>query len=198
VSDSYYYTDYDISCTPGEDVRAFAVWNKGNPYNKVQGARYASGWTIDDLSSAAGGYAKIVADENGNALAIWRDNGSGNLKSCYFSGSSWGGEQTGSSNSINSSSSSLDVAFGPSSTAIAVWHSSTNNHIYANRFTGSWTTQTDISSANGATPRIALDPDGNTFAVWEDTAASEILARRFVSGSSWPNWEGLTLTLSGA
>ncbi len=199
TTDSYSYSNQVVASFPSSDAKAYAVWLKGSPTNKMQGARYTSGWTLDgDISANNGSEPQITVNENGNALAVWRENNNPNYRliSSLFSGSTWGSDVNASTNNVAFSTSPLDVAYGPSSVAIAVWHSSDDDHIYANRFSGSWAAQTDISGANGATPSIAFDLNGNAFAVWEDTGSNEIKARRFSSGSTWPNWEAATFILS--
>jgi hypothetical protein len=138
----------------------------------------------------------IAMDPNGNAFAIWVQNGSGSFPDIwtnrYVAGTGW---ETATLMELTDSNVDIpSIAVQANGNAIAVWPQTdgTRLKIWASRYvvgTG-WITpvliETD-NAGNAYAPSIAIDPNGNAMAVWakSDGTRLNIWANRYDAVTGW-------------
>ncbi len=182
---------------------ALAVWQQsdGTRFNiwakRFDGTSWGSA-TLISTNNAIGGFVpRIAFDNNGNALAVWRQFGGTPIISSIwanrFDGTSWGSAELIENNNAGDGW-EPQIAFDNNGNALAVWQQfdgpqgdpSSRDGIWANRFDGtSWGSaeQIDTNNARGTFgQQIAFDNNGNALAVWQQ--GDGIWANRF-DGTSW-------------
>jgi hypothetical protein len=177
---------------------ALAVWSQfDGAHNNIVANRYVhgTGWgtasPIETSAALNAGTPRIAFDLQGNALAVWVQDGATAFYDVwanrYTPGSGWGTAALIETDDAGSGG-SPEVAFDVSGNALAVWMQSdgTRFNIVANRYTAGsgWGTANlietdDAGSANE--PQIAIDANGNALAVWyqSDGVRSNIWANRY-------------------
>ena len=178
---------------------AIAVWEQsdGSRYNiwvnRFDGSGWGTAMLLESDNTGHAGAPQIAVDNNGNAIAVWRqfDGSRYSIWANRFDGSGWSGaERLESDNTGNASA--PQIAVDNNGNALAVWFQSDGfrNNIWANRFDGSgWGTAVLLESDNAGSayaPQIAFDNSGNAIAVWAqyDGSRNNIWANRF-DGSGW-------------
>ncbi len=126
---------------------------------------------------------QIAVDSNGNATAVWRQEGS-IYANCYVPGRGWGTPEPIEANTGDADS--PQIAVDGNGNAITVWRQA--DSIYANRYDvriGSWGTAEPIETNTGTaySPQIAADSNGNAIAVWRQNDG--IYANRYNSVTGW-------------
>ncbi len=187
----------------GQDGNALAVWYQydGTRFN-IYANRYVvgSGWQTAELietdNTGSASDPQVAMGQDGNGLAVWRQNDGtrDNIwANRYISGSGW--QTAGLIETDNSGHAySPQVAIGQDGNALAVWYQwdGAMFNIYANRYiSGSgWQTAELIETDNSGhahSPQVAIGQDGNALAVWHQYAGTRynINANRYVVGSGW-------------
>ena len=150
-----------------------------------------------DSSDAYG--PKIAIDANGNALAVWLQDGDTtpagyryDVWARRYSAGVWGTATLIETNNAGSVSDDLQLAYDADGNAIAVWSQSSASavNIWSNRYTAGvgWGTATlvGLDSAVDFTPQIAIDASGNVLVVWIHTDTTyHIWANRYTAGTGW-------------
>ena len=159
-----------------------------------------NGWSGAILLETANGNAiqpTISIDNNGNAIALWRQyDSSGAFRiysSRYTANSGWSNAsllQTGTGNAGDP-----QIAFDNNGNAIALWFqkdSSGYDSIYANRYSinSGWSGAAVIETKNSNAhfPHLAFDKYGNAIALWQQKDSSgnySIYANRYSISSGW-------------
>ena len=144
-------------------------------------------------------YPAIAVAPNGDAIALWYR--AANHKSNIWAarlpagGSTWGPELRVTSNQTTAKQ-APKVAYGPNSTAHAVWMDPAVGNAdiwYATLAAGSstWSTNTKVSDDPGSAFQgptdIGVDGSGNVAVVWTDrrTTPYELRVRRLAPGGTW-------------
>ncbi len=120
----------------------------------------------------------VVIDQNGNATAVWAENGVIQTSSIP-SGGSWG-TITGIS---NSGASFPRIGIDSSGNVTATWVESGVVNSSTLPFGGSWSAETALSNSGASTPEIFIDSTGNAVAVWERNGYIE--SSQKPAGGSW-------------
>ena len=186
---------------------AVALWKQFNGVNfdiwanvYVAGQSWGTATRIDNSSEDAS-ETWVAMDNQGNAMAVWRqsdgvDPNPSIWASRYVQGQGWGKQRLIEPNP--GFASFPHVGFDDGGNAIVVWYQEFGDdqgrHIWANRYVkgqGGWGTPTRLDShfQNGQGPSLAVNGDGNAMAVWRqwDDAgvAISIWANRYDVGSGW-------------
>lgn len=121
----------------------------------------------------------VGIDSNGNAEAVWIENG-------FLTSSSlpYGGSWTSSTAISNSGASEPSLAVDLNGNATAIWLEGTSLLANTKLSGGSWGTAATLSSSNAAAPNLAIDSNGNAVAVWVEGGVIKSKTKLF--GGSWP------------
>lgn len=181
--------------------------------------RYAvgSGWQpieiITTVPSSSSLYAlsslAVTTDKNGNALAIWVQEGDTAgyiLSSRYTAAGGWATPEP--AQPLDAGFSDYPVLVGESNgNATVAWTKDmidgSPNRVYANRYTpiSGWGTPELINSgtANAGNPSLSVDAQGNTLAAWNQTVGlySTVWASRRAAAGDWTAPEMLQTAGSG-
>lgn len=183
------------------DGTRYNIW--ANHFNKVNNL-WAGAMLIETDNTGDAYQPKITFDNNGNAMAVWRQ-----LKNNLFN--IWGNRFDAHSNSWGSATLietnntghafNPQIAFDNNGNANAVWYqyNGTLYNIWTNRFdknNNRWGTATLIETNNAGhalNPQIAFDSNGNAISVWQqhDGTRYNIWANHFDSTSN--RWHSATL-----
>jgi hypothetical protein len=190
---------------------ALAVWDHIiGGIRSIVANRYTagSGWGaavfIETDNTGDAFEPQIAIDANGNALAVWYQDGDATAgfrtdiwSNRYTAGVGWG---TAVLIETDNTGSALypRIALDAGGNALAVWEqdgdptAAVRYDIWSNRYTAGpgWGTPVLIetnNSDNASAPQIALDANGNALAVWYqfDGAADGIWSNRYTAGSGW-------------
>ncbi|WP_455222125.1 Ig-like domain-containing protein [Kaarinaea lacus] len=150
---------------------------------------------------AVGTDPQVAFDPDGNAIAVWINDGS-EIYANKFTASSnmWGTAVR--IDSLPSAVADLQLAMGNDGTAIAVWTKAQGQarNIRAARYNGtSWEAHVGIESNGGIaqSPQVAVDSSGNAFVVWlqPDNSVNSIWYNHYdASGAGWGSEDLLELT----
>jgi hypothetical protein len=181
---------------------AFAAWQQFDGVRtSILACRYVQGegWNAPELIETDDAFnafsPDIVADQDGNAVAVWVQ-GDGTAQSVfanrYTEGVGWGTRVVIESESLGDAN-LPDLAGDGSGTFTAVWmqDDGVRNNVWANRYTfeTGWVTA-QLVEANDfglMSPSIAMDASGNAMATWYqyDGSLYNIWANRYVTGTGW-------------
>jgi len=172
---------------------ALIVWQQRDANNRgdilssrFNGSKWTSAVPIETGAFDAQS-PQIVIDNNGNALAVWRqhDGTRFNVLANRFDGNSWGSNAE-LIDSKNTSAQAPQIAIDNNGNAFAIWQQS---GIQVNRFDGTtWGSATSFNDNNlNDDPQIAFDNNGNALAAWI-TYDSTSKFRVFVSHFDGTNW----------
>ncbi len=188
-----------------KEGNAFAIWEQeGNNKNRsiyvnrfISGSGWGSAVLLENKNEDAM-CPKIAIDENGNAIAVWRQKES-NAYSIYAkrytAGSGWGSAVL--LENKNSDANCPQIAMDNEGNAIAVWSQKDNNvySIYANRYSAGsgWGNAVAIEKyeKSADSPQIAMDSEGNAIAIWRQKTkvccayAYIMHANRYTAGKGW-------------
>ncbi len=179
----------------GPDGTAFAIWARtdANGDLRAETARYdGTGWTTVEQLSAAGAdaeYPDVVADGQGRAIAIWKNDDGVNrtIQARIFDGTSWqAAEDLGAASPAGNTP---VIAMNASGAAVAIWSvtSGPNLLIRTSRYTpaGGWSTPANLSSTGTAgLPDVAINASGKAIVAWKDASSSTVKATTY-DGTSW-------------
>jgi len=180
---------------------AVVVWNQYDTVGLgVYTNRYVagSGWGTEEVIKVEAGveayYPQIAINNNGDAVAAWRQTNGAGLSvyaSQYTSATGWSAETL-----IDTvvDSESPKVAIDSSGNAVAVWAQDDGSvfNVYANYFSvdSGWGTSVPLetSARDAEFPQVVMDLSGNVIAVWQqdDSVIYDRLAyNRYVAGTGW-------------
>jgi hypothetical protein len=138
----------------------------------------------------------LAMDPNGNAFAIWVQNGSGFFPDVwadrYVASTGW--EPAALMETTDTNVGSPSIAIQPNGNAMAVWPQTDGirDSIWASRYAvgSGWSTPVLIETDNAGhaySPSVAIDPSGNAVAVWSqsDGTRLNVWANRYVAGVGW-------------
>jgi hypothetical protein len=175
---------------------AIAVWKQRDGShidiwaNYFDGTEWGTAELIETDNIGNADSPQIAMDENGNAIAVWRqyDGNRFSIYFNYFNGTEWGTAET--IETINTSSAySPQIAMNGLGEAIVVWEQgdSAFTNIYVNYFDGSsWDTANHIETGDADSPQVAMDSNGNSIVVWRQTDSSPYnIWARYFNGTSW-------------
>jgi hypothetical protein len=120
----------------------------------------------------------VAMDPNGNAVAVWIENGFLKSKSKLV-GSDWGAVSIVSSVGATLPSVGVDS----SGNATAVWMLGSIVQAATKNFNGSWSAPVALSNTNAASPSLAVNAAGNAVAAWARNGNIEISIMTI--GGSW-------------
>ena len=179
---------------------ATVVWARSDgTSDSIYANRFDGSWGSETLvetdSTGVNLFPQIAVDDNGNAIAVWERrtaNASYIQASRYTPGGGWGADvqigRCGICDAVGMTS-GPQISMNASGLAIVVWGRTDGvlDSIYANRFDGSWGSETLVETdAVGVNllPQIALDNSGNAMAVWERRTgtATYIQASQYAAG----------------
>lgn len=161
--------------------------------NELVMALEARRWSTPLVASTTGrGQARMAANAQGAAMAVWLENRSVDplVSSRYVPGVGW----TPSAVVVPTSSATYpDVVIDAAGNAIAVWEELGDIRSSRCTPTGSWTPSVLLETGAGAAgnPRVAVDAAGNAIAVWWQSDGAwnsgvvSMFAARFVPGQGW-------------
>jgi len=132
----------------------------------------------------------LAADENGNAIGVWIENGVVVSRSKLLN-QSWDPLVA---LSVNGAS-SAQIVVDPSGNATAVWVESNSVKTADKPFGGSWSSESSLSLASSSEPQIAVCSNGDIVAVWVEGGVIKSSTKLF--GGSWSATPD-TLSSSGA
>ena len=190
---------------------AIAVWmQKHEGQYRIWTNRYdheTDNWTTASLientaTEGSAQYPQIAMDNNGNGLAVWKQEQGINSNTYTISSSRYNSsDNTWSDAQLVSIENATSVAFSEivfdrQGDAIAVWNQTDDgqNNIWANRYSvidNSWGSAVTIDQTENDTsePKIAVDLNGNALVVWhqrEANAVKSIWTNRYLAESnSW-------------
>jgi hypothetical protein len=189
-------TVLDLQATADANGNAIIIWEEpGIPNNRLYVRRYVpgSGWdatqAIDDDTGGCG-YPRIVADNAGNAIAIWqRYDGTSNrvYANRFTAGSTWGTPVL-ISNDTSTAAFAPEIAVNRNGAAMAVWYEDNNgtDNAYARRFIpgAGWDAIQSIESGttNAYAVRVAIDDSGTAISLWRQP---DLYYSRYVPGTGW-------------
>lgn len=134
---------------------------------------------------------QTAIDGNGNAVAVWIENGVVISKNRPVGGD-WG-----TSTQISTTgASSPHVVVDPAGNATAIWVESGAIQVASQPFGSTWGSVTTLSSTGASSPAIAVDPSGNVVAVWAVGGAIQSATNLF--GGSWPGSPDILASASSA
>ena len=194
-----------IAFAPNGDALAIWMQQSDGLYMNIWANYYTSAtntWGIAELIETGAGDAwdpQIAMDANGNALAVWYQDGDATdavrydiVANRYTAGSGWG---TATLIETDDAASAMNpqIAIDANGNGLAVWlqGDGTASHIRSNRYTAGtgWGTAVLIETATpgaSATPQIAFDINNNALAVWSRyDGTGTIMANRYTAGSGW-------------
>ena len=116
--------------------------------------------TLSNPSNVASN-VELVMDTNGNATAIWLENGL-LMSASQPVGGSWGIATALTASTITNASIGVDG----SGNVTALWLEGGFVETAALPFGGTWSSATTISQSGASSPALAIDPTGNAVAVW--------------------------------
>jgi len=182
---------------------AFAVWTRSDGTNQIAQAavRPAGGaWQSPVALSGAGqdaAYPQVVADEAGNAVAVWTRAGFGEESRVQAAvrpaGGAW--QAPASLSAAGEDAYDAQVAIDPHGKAVAVWDrfDGANQIVQAasRAAGGSWQAPVSLSAPgqNATHPQVAVDGQGAAVVVWQrnDGVNSIVQAAVRPVGGSWPS-----------
>lgn len=179
---------------------AIAIWIKNdaagmhllsNSY--VSGSGWGTAQAISDSSSIISD-PNVAVDNEGNVLAVWRQNDgsrSNIMINYYTTSAGWGSAQIIDNSDENAEEPHL--AMSNNGDAMVLWQQNdgTYRHIYGNHFTkgNGWETPQLVENDkfNSTThPKVAMDIYGNAIAVWQRVLASyQIWTSRYTPDGGW-------------
>jgi len=150
-----------------------------------------------EVDIATGTEPKIDFDSDGNAIAVWINDGSEVYANKYTaSTNTWGNAER--IDSLPSTVSDLQLSMGANGTAIAVWAKAQGQakNIRAARYNGvSWQAHVGLETNGGIaqSPQAAVDSSGNAVVVWlqPDNSVNSIWYNYY--DASGPGWIGENL-----
>ena len=193
----------NFQITSNSSGTVFAVWQQDNgSYYDLMACRYTpdNGWETEvyiEESDVSCLYPQIACDPQGNAAAVWRQNGSryDNIWACFYTtGNGWGTPEK-IENDDTGTATGAKIVFDSDNTPVAVWqqqNSSYDTYLWMNRLIeGEWGTPEKVDTNEGFEPRIACDGNGNIFTTWYNWSPStpSIFSNMYNSSSGWAGTE---------
>jgi len=191
--------NYQIAYSSNGD--AIAVWQdlvSASIGTNIWANRYtpSTGWGTPTLIDSGDGNAQVpqvALDENGNAIAVWEQDGMP-ANCCgytrydiwanrYVPGTGWEGAvllETIDGVSNERGASQPQIAMAANGQAVVAWgqgDASSGSSIWANRYvTGSWTGASLVENATGIAggPKVAMDASGNEMVVWVQSNGTQL------------------------
>lgn len=143
-----------------------------------------------DAISAMGQTAEnpqVGIDKNGNAVALWLENGLVKSSSKTV-GMSWGAATTLSAAGATSPRLVVDV----NGNATAAWNESGKIKVASKTISGNWSSSTSLTNNGAETPTLAVDSQGNVIVAW--VRNGDIQSSRKFFGGSWQNTNSINTT----
>lgn len=196
----------DLQAAADGNGNLIVVWEvPGMPNHRLYAQKYVPeiGWDvaqfIDDNTGWCG-YSHIVADNTGNAIAVWQQN-DGTSTRVYANRltavSSWGTPTVISSNT-STKAYAPEIAMNKSGSAMAVWYEDNSQtfNAYARSFTPSmgWDAVQSIETgtSNAYEVHVAIDDVGNAVALWrQPNFWPTFYYNHYVSGFGWDTEQAL-------
>ena len=180
---------------------ALAVWwQSDGTRTHIWANRYTpgTGWgtpEIIETETDGGAFLQIAMNANGNALAVWHDDGD-IWSNHYTPGTGWGTAALVETD--NSGIASLpQIAIDSGGNALAVWQvrDGAREDLWSSRYTAGtgWGAPLLIETDNAGTvgvagAQIAIDANGNALAVWhqsDGTSTNNVWYNRYSAGTGW-------------
>jgi hypothetical protein len=151
---------------------------------------------------AVGTDPQIAFDPDGNAIAVWINDGSEVYANRYTAATASWGTAAERIDSLPSAVTDLQLAMSSDGTAVAVWTKAQGQakNIRAARYNGtSWEAHVGLESNGGIaqSPQVAIDESGNAIVVWlqPSNSVNSIWYNRYdASGAGWGSEDVLELT----
>lgn len=122
----------------------------------------------------------VAMDPNGNAVAIWLENGFVNAK-FKPAGLNWGTSST-----LSGSSASVPtIAIDSNGNVTAVWVENSGSKAATKKFNNPWSSAVSLSNSGATSPCLAVDAAGNAVAAWVRNGDIEVSVKPF--GANWQN-----------
>ena len=139
----------------------------------------------DNASDAT--HPQVIADGNGNAVAVWAQADGSIRANRYAAGSGWLTPIRMDSDNINVAA-SPQIAMDGSGNAMVVWAQA--GIIWTKRYTAGvgWGTATGISTGGTsvAAPQVAFDTNGDAVAAWQQLDGTQnVWANHYLAGWGW-------------
>jgi len=151
---------------------------------------------------AVGTNPQVAFDADGNAIAVWINDGSEVFANKYTASTASWGSVAERIDSLPAAVADLRLAVGNDGTAVAVWSKSKGQarNIQAARYNGtSWEAHVNLESNNGIaqSPQVVVDGAGNAIVVWlqPDNSVNSIWYNFYDAGGvGWGTEDVLELT----
>ena len=153
---------------------------------------WGSGVQIEtDIAAATN--PQIAFDPDGNAIAVWINDGSEVFANKYTASTASWGSVAERIDKLPAAVSDLRLAIGNDGTAVAVWSKAKGQarNIQAARYNGtSWEAHAELESINGIaqSPQVVVDGSGSAIVVWlqPDNSVNSVWYNRYdASGAGW-------------
>lgn len=163
--------------------------------HSVAGGSFGAPTPIETIPKQAS-YPQVVIDDNGNAIAVWREwdgiTGIANVyANQYVAGTRWNPTPTLLQATPTDDALAPQLAMDGSENAIAVWSQEESGvyNLYARRYTvdAGWDptpTLLETNPGNALAPQVAFDGHGNAVVVWSQ-GWNDIYAKKYEAGRGW-------------
>ncbi len=148
--------------------------------------------TISNDNDETASNPRVIFDNAGNAVSVWRQYGD-IWSNSYSPSDGWGAPQLVESDDTGAAN-DVAIAKNDAGTIIAVWEQNdgSNYNIWASFYAhdSGWTTPAlieNISTGNAIFPNAVIDNNGNVTVVWQqhDGTRNSIWANRYLVGTGW-------------
>lgn len=159
---------------------ALAVWYNDNDLT-IESARFSGGfWGIPIPNPietvTAFTQVDVAMNGSGQGAAIWAD-GSGNIRSSFFSGGVWSSPET-----IGTGGADISIAYSSNGTVVAGWYDGGLATV-ANFIGGSWQAPVVLDPAMEYMGNVGIDANGNALAIWQTSTLSALAS--YFNGTTW-------------
>ena len=192
----------------GKNKNMFAVWQHQDEQKRqnVYGSRYihGQGWEpgqlLDTTDAGHAAFANIVADSEGNAIAVWIQNDGTVINlwgARYSEGSGWQSAELLETDTTQDAR-FPDIGIDGSGNALVVWEQSgsDSHRIFSKTYlkgNGWQSTQlvASVSGRTGSMPKIHVNKSGDALVVWrrsrnpDNSGYLSVMGAHYSNGSGW-------------
>jgi hypothetical protein len=182
--------DPGIAVDARGDAAVVWSWHNGGGDSVVQAAFLPAGggWdpAIDVGPAATSAEPQVAIDDAGEAVALWRGDAAGTLRSAARAG---GGTWSRAVDIVSSGATEPRLATSPGGNAVAAWADGDKGVIEAAvrpAASGEWQPAVDLSGPGSSGPRVAMNAGGGTVVVWNRLAGVRLVVEGSDLGGGGP------------